>query len=149
MFFFNAMTSLKLFLSALVFAASGVVCVYAQSLPQGNAKNNDNGISGLIVNMTRTPDGFDFYRSFLEFWREKPDSERYSLEIGERSSKRLGNQVWVMYGQRRLFFSNLPFKLGKIRELSEQAVDTTHEALIALALQMNGPGDPDIAGDEL
>ncbi len=143
------MITKRFFLSALAFAASGLVCVHAQALPQGNAKNNDNGISGLIVNMTRTTDGLDFYRSFLEFWREKPDSERYSLEIGERSSKRLGNQVWVMYGQRRLFFSNLPFKLVKIRELSEQAADTAHEALIALALQMNGPGDPDIAGDEL
>lgn len=139
----------ELFLSALVFAASGLVFVYAQSLPQGNAKNNDNGISGLIVNMTRTPDGLDFYRSFLEFWREKPDSERYSLEIGERSSKRLGNQVWVMYGQNRVFLASLPFKLDKIRAVSEQAADTTHEALIALALQLNGPRDPDIAGDEL
>ncbi len=143
------MITQRFFLSALAFAASGLVCVYAQSLPQGNAKNNDNGISGLIVNMTRTPDGLDFYRSFLEFWREKPDSERYSLEIGERSSKRLGNQVWVMYGQKRVFTANLPFKLDKIRAVSEQAADTTHEALIAMALQLNAPRDPDIDGDEL
>ena len=143
------MTSLRLFFSALVFAASGVFCVYAQSLPQGNAKNNDNGISGLIVNMTRTPDGLDFYRSFLEFWREKPDSERYSLEIGERSSKRFGNQVWVMYGQKRVFITSLPYKLDKIKAVSEQAADASYEAMIGLALGINNAKDPDLAGDEL
>lgn len=143
------MTTQRFFLSALAFAASGLMCVYAQSLPQGNEKNNDNGISGLIVNMTRTPDGLDFYRSFLEFWREKPDSERYSLEIGERSSKRFGNQVWVMYGQKRVFMASLPFKLDKIKAVSEQAADASYEAMIGLALGINNAKDPDLAGDEL
>lgn len=143
------MITRRLFLSALFFAASGLVCVYAQSLPQGNANNNDNGISGLIVNMTRTPDGLDFYRSFLEFWREKPDSERYSLEIGERSSKRFGNQVWVMYGQKRVFITSLPYKLDKIKAVSEQAADASYEAMIGLALGINNAKDPDLAGDEL
>ena len=135
--------------SAFSFLASGLVCVYAQALPQSNTKNNDDGVNGLIVNMTHTADGINFYRSFLEFWREKPDSERYSLEIGERSSKRFGNQVWVMYGQKRVFTASLPYKLDKIKAVSEQAADASYEAMIGLTLGINNAKDPDLAGDGL
>lgn len=115
--------------------------------PDTRAKNND-GVSGLVVNMTVSADGISFYTSFLEFWREKPNSDIYSLEIGERSSKRLGNQVWVAYGQNRIFSSNLPYKLDKIKTLGEQAADSSYEALLGLALQLSEK-DPDLAAEEL
>ena len=119
----------------------------AQSgLTEENIKNND-GVSGLVVNMTMSTDGINFYKSFLEFWREKPNSDVYSLEIGERSSKRFGNQVWVMYGQNRLFFSNLPYKLDKIKTVGEQAADVSYEAILGIALQLNEK-DIDLAAEE-
>jgi curli production assembly/transport component CsgE len=143
------MNSIKFTLLVFILGAFGLGLVNAQVLPKKNERNNEDGVNGLIVNMTLTNDGLNFFRSFLEFWREKPDNERYSLEIGERPSKRLGNQVWVNYGQKRFFTANLPPKLDKIRGISEQAADATYEGLISLALQLNEAKEPDLAGEEL
>lgn len=90
-----------------------------------------------------------FFLNFLNFWREKPGSESYTIEIAERASRRLGNQVWVSFGQKRLFSSALPFQRDRIRLLSEQAADTSYSALMALSLPFTGAADTDMAEDEL
>ncbi|MBV5322362.1 MAG: hypothetical protein JZU60_00840 [Ilumatobacteraceae bacterium] len=143
------MNAIKFSLIVFILGTFGLGSVGAQIPPQKNERNNDDGVNGLIVNMTITADGLNFYRSFLEAWREKPDSEKYSLEIGERSSKRFGNQVWVMYGQNRVFLANLPYKIDKIKAVSEQGADASYEAMIGLALGINNAKDLDLAGDEL
>ena len=108
-----------------------------------------DAVGGLLVNSTVSADGMAFFLNFLNFWREKPGSESYTIEIAERASKRLGNQVWVSFGQKRLFSSALPFQRDRIRLLSEQAADTSYSALIALSLPFTGAADPDVAEDEL
>lgn len=90
-----------------------------------------------------------FFLHFLDVWREKPGSEKYSIEVAERTSKRWGNQVWISFGQKRVFFSALPFQRERIRPLSEQAADISFAALISLALPLRGNADPDLAEDEL
>ena len=98
---------------------------------------------------TVSADGMAFFLGFLDFWREKPGSDKYTIEIAERASKRLGNQVWVSSGQKRVFFSALPYQRDRIRLLSEQAADTSYAALMALSLPFGGVADPDVADDEL
>lgn len=118
----------------------------AQLKPEVGPKD---GVEGLLVNSTVSADGMAFFLSFLNFWREKPDSDKYTIEIAESVSKRLGNQVWVSYGQRRIFFSALPIQRDRIRLLSEQAAETSYATLMTISLPFSGIADPDVADDEL
>lgn len=123
--------------------------VVAQTLPFKPSTLSKDGVEGLVVNSTISANGMVFFLSFLDFWREKPGSDKYTIEIAERASQRQGNQVWVSSGQRRFFFSALPIQRDRIRLLSEQAADTSYEALIVLSLPFGGVADPDLAEDEI
>lgn len=121
----------------------------AQTLPLKPSALPKDGVEGLLVNSTISVNGMAFFLNFLDFWREKPGSDKYSIEIGESLSRRLGNQVWVAFGQRRVFFSALPIQRDRIRPLSEQAADTSYAALITLSLPFDGVADPDMSEDEI
>jgi len=108
-----------------------------------------DGVEGLVVNATISTKGLAFYKNFLDFWREKPGYDKYNLEIGESLSRRQGNRVWVSSGQRRFVFTTLPTQSDFIRPLSEQAAETTYEALITLSLPFAGGRDPDLSDDEI
>lgn len=123
--------------------------VVAQTLPFKPSTLSKDGIEGLVVNSTTSASGMVFVLNFLDFWREKPGSDKYTIEIAESASQRQGNQVWVSFGQRRLFFSVLPIQRDRIRLFSEQAADTSYAALIALSLPFGGVADPDLAEDEI
>ena len=123
--------------------------VSGQSLLAKPSAPSKDGVEGLLVNSTVSADGMTFFLHFVDFWREKPGSDKYTIEIAERASKRLGNQIWVAAGQKRIFFSNLPFQRDRIRTLSEQAAETSYAAMITLSLPFGGEADPDVAEDEL
>jgi hypothetical protein len=130
-----------------IFIAYSAISI-AQAPPKKPSSSSKDGVEGLLVNSTISVNGMVFFLNFLDFWREKPGSDTYTMEIAESASKRLGNQVWVSFGQKRLFYSALPVQREKIRTLSEQAVETSYAALIALALPINVAVDPDIGNDE-
>ena len=123
--------------------------VLGQTLPFKIAASPKDGVEGLVVNSTISATGMAFFLNFLDFWREKPDSDKYTIEIAESSSKRLGNQVWVTFGQRRVFFSALPIQRDRIRPISEKAAEISYEALKTLVLPFGSVLDPDVADDEL
>ncbi len=132
-----------------LFLATLMSSVLAQTLPFKPPALPKDGVGGLLVNSTISVNGMTFFLNFLDFWREKPGSEKYDIEIGESLSRRLGNQVWVSFGQGRVFFSALPIQRDRIRPLSEQAADTSYAAVIMLSLPFVGGGDPDMAEDEI
>ena len=121
----------------------------AQTLPTKPATSSQDGVSGLVVNSTVSAAGMAFFLNFLDFWREMPGSDKYTIEIAENSSKRLGTQVWVNFGQKRVFFSALPIQRDRIRPISEKAAETSYEALKTLVLPFGSVLDPDVADDEL
>jgi hypothetical protein len=129
--------------------AALLVPATAQTLPFKPSAASKDGVEGLVVNSTISANGMAFFVNFLDFWRVKQESEKYTIEIAESASKRLGNQVWVSFGQKRVFFSTLPIQRERIRMLSEQAADTTYEALKTLVLPFGSVLDPDVADDEL
>lgn len=108
-----------------------------------------DGVEGIIVNATISAAGQEFFRDFNEFWRDKPDGDTYNLDIVERPSRRFGNQIWVAFGQKRIFQGYLPVKLDRVRALSEQAVETSYANLITLGLMSPTSSDPDVAADEM
>lgn len=123
--------------------------VAAQTIAPPMAPRLPDGVAGLIVNVTMTANGQEFYRNFTEFWRDKPDGENYTLAIEERPSRRLGNQISVVYGQKQIFLSALPLKFELVRALSEQAADASYANIITLGMFAPSSRDPDLGVDEL
>lgn len=108
-----------------------------------------DGVSGLVISAVSSNFGEEFFRNFNEYWREKPSVEKLTLTIIERPSKRFGNQILVMFGQKQLFNGRLPNKFGQVRSLSEQAADMTYESIISLNLFAASAVEIDLGGDEI
>ena len=120
-----------------------------QVLPAAVPARAGDGVEGIIVNATITPNGQEFFRSFTEFWREKADGDTYNLDVVERPSRRSGNQISIAYGQKRVFLGYLPVKLDRVRALSEQAADAAYANIITVGLMSTMSVDPDVGADEL
>ncbi len=103
---------------------------------------------GLVVNQTYTAGGLEFFRRFSDFWREKSDTDRYTLTVLERPSRRFGNQVMVSLGQRPVYVAALPLKADAIRSASLEAVEQVYASAVASNLRFNDRQDPDMGREE-
>lgn len=108
-----------------------------------------DGVGGLVINSTTTVLGQEFFRHFNEFWREKSEGEQFTLTIVERASRRTGNQIAVLFGQKTMYAGFLPYKLNLIKSFTEQAVEKVYGDLIAMALFAASEVDADLGRDEL
>jgi len=116
-------------------------------VPHGDLGPAADGMVGVVVNQTITPNGYEFYRSFSILWSENPDSRNYSLSIKERLSKRYGNRVDVYLGQKLVYTAALPIRYEGIQSLCEKAVEDTQSNIVTLSMQSTN--DADISGDEM
>lgn len=112
------------------------------------ARSPGDGIAGILVNQTISAQGLEFYRVFAEAWRDKPDADGYSLTVVERPSRRAGNQVSIMDGQRRIVTLALPYRSDRIRAIAEQAADTSYADMIGHLIPSLAV-DADLGADEL
>ena len=69
---------------------------------------DESAEGGIIVNQTMTLTGSQFYRNFLDYWREQKKTLPSNLVIYERPSVRWGNLILIEYNQKTLlrFFIN-------------------------------------------
>lgn len=109
----------------------------------------DDPLSGVAVNRTVTVLGKEFYRHFTTFWRTNPESQRYSISIYERPSARFGSEVWVLYGQQRMFHIFLPPARQATRGISEIAVDQVLKNISRRELERLTTRNPDLGPEEL
>ena len=114
-----------------------------------NAAENAETYGGVVVDQTITMIGQEFYQSFTALWREKANVERYTMSIRERPSARQGSQIWIDFGQKRVFQAQLPATRSRVRELSEQAVEATYQNVADTDLQTLLFRDPDLGPDEM
>jgi curli production assembly/transport component CsgE len=111
------------------------------------SKNETYG--GVVVNQTVTMIGSEFYQLFTTLWNEKPNIESYVLLIRERPSARQGSQIRIDISHKIIFQSVLPINRSRVRELAEQAVETTYENVIGSAIQTMLFPEPDLGSDEI
>jgi curli production assembly/transport component CsgE len=114
-----------------------------------HAPSLDSAYDGVVVNQTLTLAGHDFYQSFVAAWRDKPDTERYALTIGERPSVRLGTQVWVEFSRQRVFQTALPPARARIPAIGEAAADIAYQNVVQSEVQKLLFRDPDLGPDEI
>lgn len=112
------------------------------------ARAAGDGIAGILVNQTISAQGLEFYRLFAEAWRDKPDAENFSLTVVERPSRRNGNQVWILDGQRRVQALVLPYRFDRIRAVAEQTAEASYADMIGHLIPSLSI-DADVGADEL
>lgn len=103
--------------------------------------------SGVVVAQTITPIGREFYDGFVAAWREKDGDSRFSIAIAEHPSARWGSQIFVNYGNRRLFQAFLPANRVRVREVAGMAADIVFQRIIESQVAQLF-GDADLAKDE-
>ncbi|MFI4941352.1 MAG: CsgE family curli-type amyloid fiber assembly protein, partial [Burkholderiales bacterium] len=143
-----ALRSARAYVLSVIFLAMNMPA-FAEAPPTQGQSTNGDGVSGLIINQTMSSIGQQFFLNFTEFWRDKPGGEHYTLDIVERPSRRFGNQVIIMYGQKSVYLAALPIRLDKVRALSELAVETTYANIVSINLFGPTMHDPDMSNDEL
>lgn len=108
----------------------------------------DDTDSGVVTNQVVTVAGQDFYQYFMNAWRDKEGSERYTLAVRERPSARWGSEVWVEYGQGQVFRTRLPSSRAAIKQLGEDAAEASYQGVLQASASRQVSRDADIAADE-
>lgn len=149
---------MKLILSILYFFYATIVtdCIanaavtFPQNVTTREVSIEDiNSNDGIVIDQTITMIGQAFYQGFVTLWREKARIDRYSLAVRERPSARQGSQVWIEFGQKRVFQAQLPSNRSKVQELAEQAVEVAHDNIVDADVESLLFRDPDLASDEM
>lgn len=118
----------------------------SKSLTRQSSLNAEVG--GLVVGQTMTLAGRAFYDSFALAWSEQDEAGRFGVAISERPTARLGSQVFVDYGNRRLLQMFLPPNRSLIPDMGAQAAAQAYQAILDYQLSQFF-GDPDMGRDEL
>ena len=106
------------------------------------------GLSGVVVANTMTPAGHQFYRLFALAWRERPESERYSLSVVESRSRQRFTLVNVYYANQSLYSAIVPSRFPALQALVDQSLEAVSSRLLTIELGAS-ESDPDLAADEM
>jgi curli production assembly/transport component CsgE len=109
---------------------------------------NHRDVGGVVIGQTITLAGRAFFDSFAIAWSEKDETENFTVAITERPTTRLGSQVFVDYGNRRLFQTFLPPNRTLIPAIGASAAAEVYQAILDYQLAQFF-GDPDVGRDEL
>lgn len=132
-------------LSLALWLACACVPATAQQPPERSLQAD---ASGIVTTQAITVGGREFSDYFIAAWRDKQDSERYTLAIHERPSARSGSQVWIEFAHRRVFQARLPAARAALKGHAEQAVEATYQAVLEADGQNRLITDADLAHDE-
>jgi curli production assembly/transport component CsgE len=133
------------------------LCVVSMASAQGGITTssvdphrtlNRTEVGGIVTGQTITLAGREFYDSFSAAWREKDEIGHFTVAISERPSARWGSQVFVDYGNQRLFQTFLPPNRSLITPIGNAAAAQVYQAILDYQLAQFF-GDPDLARDEL
>lgn len=118
-----------------------------QTLTQHRALSRDD-VGGLVVGQVVTMNGRAFYDSFASAWNEKDEAGRSSVSVIERPTARLGSQIYINYGNRRVMQMLLPTNRSQIPAIGADAAAQVFQGILDYQLTQFF-GDPDVGRDEL
>jgi hypothetical protein len=91
------------------------------------------GITGLVVDETRTTIGRDFYDTFYDSWQPPEGSVNYTVVVEEQPVPSLGTRVIVRLNDQVTFDSRLQPRYELIQQAARAAVAYTQRALAETA----------------
>lgn len=106
----------------------------------------DEGITGLIIDNTKTFIGRQFYQEFSQYWLAYQVTENVSIH--ERPTARSGSQIWVEYNRQRLFDQFLTPVFANIQVTAREAAKSVSRRLKTLQIEKILFPNPDLAPDE-
>ncbi|MER1968148.1 curli production assembly/transport protein CsgE [Castellaniella sp. GW247-6E4] len=109
----------------------------------------DQLLGGIVTNRSITVLGNDFYQEFSSYWRDKDLSSRISLAIYERPTARFGSEIWIDFGQRRVFHAFLPPARAATRSISKQAVEIVYREIADIEAERLLFNSPDLGREEM
>lgn len=118
-----------------------------QTLTQHRALSRGD-VGGLVVGQIVTMNGRAFYDSFASAWNEKDEVGRFSVSVTERPTARLGSQIIINYGNRRMMQMLLPTNRSQIPTIGADAAAQVFQGILDYQLTQFF-GDPDVGRDEL
>lgn len=127
-------------------SALWLLCTLARA---GVNPERETDAAGIVTSQAITVAGREFSDYFIAAWRDKQDSERYTLAIHERPSARSGSQVWIEFAHRRVFQAQLPAARAALKGRAEQAAESTWQAVLEADGQSRLINDADLARDEI
>ncbi|MFJ5297732.1 CsgE family curli-type amyloid fiber assembly protein [Pseudomonas sp. NPDC088368] len=139
------MMVLPLCLAATAFAEESVNTTPALS---SQRSLNRAEVGGLVVGQTVTQNGHAFYDSFASAWAEKDEEGRFTVSVTERPTARLGSQIFINYGNRRMLQVALPPNRSQIAGLGADVAAQVFQAILDYQLAQFF-GDPDMGRDEI
>lgn len=104
---------------------------------------------GIVIDQTITRPGKEFYQLFAANWQDQPLADRYTISVREQPSARFGSQVYIVFGNRRIFQGQISPNRNQIRVLSEAAVGMAYRAVTEGEMQRLLFKDPDLGQDEI
>ncbi len=104
---------------------------------------------GVVINRTITVLGKEFYRYFSATWRDLDLSERYTVTVYERPTAIRGSEMWVQFGNHRVYHSFLSPSRSAAREIAKAAVETVYNNIVELEVQQLLFRDDDLAPEEI
>jgi hypothetical protein len=127
--------------------------VFAQTNPASKSEpavsnHYSEGVSGVVVANTITPAGHQFYRLFALAWRDKPESERYSLSVVESRVRQRLSLVTLYYANQSLYSAILPTRFPALQALVDQSLEAVASRLLTIELGAS-ESDPDLAADDI
>jgi curli production assembly/transport component CsgE len=132
-----------------------VMCpVFAETSVSGSSSLSEHPalnhaeVGGLVVGQTVTQNGRAFYESFATAWAEKDEAGRFTVSVIERPTARLGSQIFVDYGNRRMVQLFLPPNRSLIPALGADVAAQVFQGILDYQLAQFF-GDPDLGRDEL
>ena len=111
---------------ALLLLLSGVSSVSAQVRM---VMDEGLGITGLILDETRTKAGHDFFELFSVQWTTIP-LLNYSITIGEQPDRGRGSFIKVSIDDTMVFFQRLNPRMQEIEELADRAIQVCRLVLV-------------------
>jgi len=104
---------------------------------------------GVVINRTITVLGREFYQYFSATWRDKELSERYTVTIYERPTAIRGSEMWVQYGNRRVYHAFLSPSRSAAKDISRKAVEIVYKNIIDLDVQQLLFKNEDLGPEEI
>lgn len=145
---FRMLPLLLLACAALPAAAQPAAGPSVAAQPAAPASAAPRHADGVVTNQAVTVAGHDFSKYFIDAWRDKDGSERYTLALRERPSARWGSEMAVEYAHRRIYQARLPTARAAIRPLAEEAAEAVYRSVLEADLQRRLLHDADLAADE-
>lgn len=109
----------------------------------------DRLLGGIVTNRSITVQGNDFYQEFSSYWRSTDLSDRVSLAIYERPTARFGSEIWIDFGQRRVFHIFLPPARSATRDIGRQAVEIVYRKIADIEAERLLFPSPDLGREEM